>query len=99
MEWECLSQFRDVNGFTERLVPSRGKDISAMSTMMQLAGVIATERLAHDVHTVEGRANLVREFAGEYATLQELAAMAEAAGVPQSVRYDPQLGAIHSATA
>lgn len=145
VEWEFLSQFRDVNEFAERLVPSRGNDISAMSTMMQLighvpqgfswylgellkriapeqlAGVIATERLAHDVHTVfgfrpvsklnrrsgersvtlsaEGRANLVREFAGEYATLQELAAMAEAAGVPQSVRYDPQLGAIHSATA
>lgn len=38
VEWECLSQFRDVNEFAERLLPSRGRDISAMSTMMQLIG-------------------------------------------------------------
>lgn len=104
LEWEFLSQFRDVNEFAERLVRTGGKDISAMSTMMQLighvpqgfswylgdllrriapeqlAGVITTERLSHDVNT-----------------LQELATMAQAANVPLSVRYDPQLGAIHIA--
>ena len=145
MEWEFLSQFRDVNDFAERLVRNGDKDVSAMTTLMQLighvpqgfswylddllqqiapqqlTGVIATERLAHDVDTVfgfrpvselnrrsgersvslsaEGRANLVRELAGEYATLGKLAAVAEAAGVPLSVHYDPQLGAIHTAPA
>ncbi len=41
-----------------------------------------------------GRANLAREFAGEYQTLDRLAALASRAGVAMAVRYDPALGAV-----
>jgi hypothetical protein len=42
----------------------------------------------------QGRANLAREFLDEYATLKKLADMADEAGVPMSVRYDPGSGAV-----
>lgn len=42
----------------------------------------------------QGRANLVREFLDEYATLKKLADMAEEAGVPMSMRYEPESGAV-----
>lgn len=41
-----------------------------------------------------GRANLAREFAAEYRTLRRLDELAGRAGVPMSVRYDPERGAV-----
>lgn len=82
----------------------------------QLAGVVATERLADDFQRLfgfrptaernrqhasppvglspRGRANLAREFDREYRTLERLADLARRAGVPVSVRYDPNAGAV-----
>lgn len=82
----------------------------------QLAGVIATERLADDFESLfgfrpvaernrlqgpraaglspRGRANLAREFTAEYRTLGRLADLARRAGVPLSLRYDPEHGAV-----
>lgn len=91
-------------------------DLLAAIAPGQLAGVIATERLADDFaamfgfrlvaenhrhyassgSTVSpvGRANLAREFRGEYRTLGRLADLARQAGVPMSMRYDPAVGAV-----
>ena len=44
--------------------------------------------------SVQGRANLAREFAVEYRTLDRLADLARRAGVPMSVTYDPVRGAV-----
>jgi hypothetical protein len=41
----------------------------------------------------KGRANLAREFLDEYAVLKKLSAMADEAGVPMSMRYEPKMGA------
>ncbi len=41
----------------------------------------------------KGREHLAREFHFEYATLKKLSAMADEAGIPMSMRYDPGLGA------
>jgi hypothetical protein len=42
----------------------------------------------------KARANLVREFHDEYATLKKLASIADEAGTTMSMRYDPKEGAI-----
>ncbi|MFN9367597.1 MAG: sulfotransferase family 2 domain-containing protein [Planctomycetia bacterium] len=42
----------------------------------------------------QGRANLAREFAAEYRTLDRLADLARRAGTPMSMTYDPVRGAV-----